>query len=76
MWGNLTEGLLRYEFGGLIFRGAYTWRGLFSKFYGTLSPKLSKLLEKKKVDLVVALRTMLGEWGGIQALCCAGVNPA
>ena len=23
------EGFLRYEFGGLIFGGAYTWRGLF-----------------------------------------------
>ena len=32
--GNLTEGFLRYEFGGLIFEGAYTWRGLFSDFYG------------------------------------------
>ena len=28
--GNLTEGFLRYDFGGLI----YTWRGLFSEFYG------------------------------------------
>ena len=27
------EGFLRYEFGGLIFGGAYTWRGLFSEFY-------------------------------------------
>ena len=27
-------GFLRYEFGGLIFGGAYTWRGLFSEFYG------------------------------------------
>ena len=34
--GNLTEGFLRYEFGGLIFGGAYTWRGLFSKFYGII----------------------------------------
>ena len=32
--GNLTEGFLRYEFGRLIFGGAYTWRGLFSDFYG------------------------------------------
>ena len=32
--GNLTEGFLRYEFGGLVFGGAYTWRGLFSEFYG------------------------------------------
>ena len=28
-WGDLTEGFLRYEFGG-----AYTWRGFFSEFYG------------------------------------------
>ena len=32
--GDLTEGLLRYEFGGLIFGGAYTRSGLFSEFYG------------------------------------------
>ena len=25
---------MRYEFGGLTFGGAYTWRGLFSEFYG------------------------------------------
>ena len=24
----------RYDSGGLIFGGAYTWRGLFSEFYG------------------------------------------
>ena len=33
--GDLTEGFLCYEFGGLIFVGAYTWRGLFSEFHGT-----------------------------------------
>ena len=32
--GGLTEGFLRYRFGGLIFGGACTWRGLFSEFYG------------------------------------------
>ena len=32
--GDLTEGILRYRSGGLIFGGAYTWRGLFSEFYG------------------------------------------
>ena len=32
--GDLTEGCLRYRFGALIFGGAYTWRGLFSEFYG------------------------------------------
>jgi len=35
IWGgDLTEGFLRYRFGGIIFGGAYTWRGLFSEFYG------------------------------------------
>ena len=35
--GDLTEGVLRYEFGGgLIFGGAYTWMGLFSEFYGMI----------------------------------------
>ena len=34
--GDLTEGFLRYRFGGLIFGGAYTWRGLFSEFYDIL----------------------------------------
>ena len=34
--GDLTEGFLRYEFGGLIFGEAYTWRGLFSEFYGII----------------------------------------
>ena len=33
--GDLMKGFLRYEFGGLIFGGAYTWRVLFSEFYGT-----------------------------------------
>ena len=28
------EGFLRYEFGGFILGGAYTWRDLFSEFYG------------------------------------------
>ena len=38
MWrSDLTEGFLRYWFGGLIFGGAYTWRGLFSEFYSILA---------------------------------------
>ena len=35
--GDLTEGFFRYRIGGLIFGGAYTWRGLFSEFYSNLS---------------------------------------
>ena len=34
--GDLRKGFLRYDFGGLLFGGAYTWRGLFSEFYGYL----------------------------------------
>ena len=30
--GDLTEGFLCYRFGGLIFGGAYTWRGSFFRF--------------------------------------------
>ena len=32
--GRFNGGFLGYEFGGLIIGGAYTWRGLFSDFYG------------------------------------------
>ena len=32
--GDLTGGFLHYRLGGLIFGAAYTWRGLFSGFYG------------------------------------------
>ena len=32
--GDLTEGFLRYRLRELIFGGAYTWRCLFSEFYG------------------------------------------
>ena len=32
--GDLMKGFLCYRFGGLIFGGACTWRGLFSEFYG------------------------------------------
>ena len=40
---NLTEGFLRYWFGGLIFGGAYTWRDLFSEFYGSFSSLFKSL---------------------------------
>ena len=31
--GRLMEGFLRYDLGGFLFGGAYTWRGLLSEFY-------------------------------------------
>ena len=37
--GNLTEGFLLYDSGGLVFGGAYTWRGLFLELYGSLAMK-------------------------------------
>ena len=33
------KGFLRYDFGGLLFGGAYTRRGLFSENYGNLQYK-------------------------------------
>ena len=35
--GDLTEGFWSYKFGGLICGGTYTWRGLFSEFYSSLT---------------------------------------
>ena len=41
--GDITEALLRYRFGGLIFGGAYTWRSLFLEFYDIReNPNVSK----------------------------------
>ena len=48
MKGYLTEGFLHYEFGGLIFGGAYTRRGLFSEFYGIYSDTNSTTLEMRR----------------------------
>ena len=39
--GDLTEGFLRCRFGGRIFGGAYTRRGVFSEFYGNRSVGIS-----------------------------------
>ena len=37
--GDLMKGFLCYDFGGLLFGGAYTRRGLFSENYGNLQYK-------------------------------------
>ena len=39
--GDLTVVFLRYRFRGIIFGGAYTWRGLFSEFYDMLQRVLT-----------------------------------
>ena len=44
------EGFLHYEFGGLIFGGAYTWRGLFRNFMVALDQSAcEKLLSCGKI---------------------------
>ena len=40
--GLYSEGFLLYDFGGLIFGGAYTWRGLFSESYGIMRTLIDK----------------------------------
>ena len=47
---NLMEGFLRCRIGGLIFGGAYTWRCLFSEFYGILFFILNRRLFKDNVN--------------------------
>ena len=37
---------MRYRFGGLIFGGAYTWRGLLSKFYDILVRGITHVLKE------------------------------
>ena len=37
--GRFNGGFLRYDFGGLIFGGAYAWRGLFSGILRWSIPK-------------------------------------
>ena len=41
---------MRYRFGGLIFGGAYTWRGLFSEFYGIINTANTKRGRTDKLE--------------------------
>ena len=50
---------MRYDFGGLIFGGAYTWRGLFSEFYGNAVP---------------SSRHVRNPSSGIQEICVNGIG--
>ena len=52
--GYLMEGFLRYQFGGLIFAGAYPWRGLFLEFYGILSAHAI-------IIIIITIRAALAE---------------
>ena len=45
--GDLRDGFLRYDLGGLIFGGDCTWRGLFLEFYGISMPQLTETYKRK-----------------------------
>ena len=61
--GNLTEGFLHYEFGGLIFEGAYyTWRGLFSEFC-SIPPHIPKVTHTYTV-LIISSNKQISPLGG------------
>ena len=47
--GDLTEGFLRYRFGGLMFGGGNTCRSLFSEFYGIFC-----FILKKRISIWIA----------------------
>ena len=51
---NLMKGFLHYQFGGLIFAGAYTWTGLFLEFYGILSAHAI-------IIIIITIRAALAE---------------
>ena len=53
---------MRYRFGGLIFGGAYTWRGLFSEFYGILSISHPLLTPRK----TMARESSISDFGKIE----------
>ena len=64
---------MRYRFGGLIFGGAFTWRGLFSEFY-CISETLSQTEtnfrgeKKKTVRAVSSVSKMLLNAVGVKIL--------
>ena len=51
--GRFNGGFLRYEFGGLIFGGAYIWRGLFLEFlrYTARTTNIFFLIQLEKQPL-------------------------
>ena len=47
---------MHYRFGGLIFGGAFTWRGLFSEFYGIILPWNQKFVNYNLSPTLITLR--------------------
>ena len=53
---DLTQGFLRYNFGGLLFGGAYTWSGLLSEFYGLISLNYENI---NKISIMYKIKHLL-----------------
>ena len=57
--------------GGLIFGGAYTWRGLFSEFYGTLSvlPRIDNTPDRQNPGSKSPLSDEINRSHGLRKAC-------
>ena len=57
--------------GGLIFGGAYTWRGLFSEFYGTLSvlPRIDNTPDRQNPGSKSLLSDEINRSHGLRKAC-------
>ena len=72
--GDLTEGFLRYELGGLIFGEAYTWRAYFRNFtvfrFPDLAPLLSENIEGKgscfRIAFIIIIAYLAGGVVGVR----------
>ena len=77
--GDLTKGFLRYKFGGLIFGGAYTWRGLFSEFDGrlvTIQMPLENFRFKVPTHVMFLIMACLEFPPDLPASCCSSQEEA
>ena len=63
--GDLTEDFLCYQFGGLIFGGAYTWRGLFLEFYGSLSFRVDEAWATFRLGYALPFHTKVPGVNGV-----------
>ena len=73
--GDLTDGFLRYDFGGLIFGVAYTRRGLFSEFYGMPQVWITKLIVLQGEEEAMSLSVIYYSVWACLHHCCS-FNPS
>ena len=69
IFGGAKNGrFLRHRFGGLIFGGTYTWRGLFSEFYGSVLIEQGILVLPHSRTPTVDVRISFANWttGGLR----------